>query len=536
MKITIEAFSGASRALDPLKLRDDVGVDARNMTNDRSNLRPWKAPTQVATVPASPARKTIYRMGRDVPSDSTYWLSWTTVVDAIRAFNEEDTTERTIFTGSGTPKWTNNVIGLATSPYPTAVRELGVPAPTTTHLVAIDTDGPDGTAEDVFTVVTFVNDLGEEGAPGPVSAKVTVKPGALLDVTSLPAAPAGAYGLTHKRVYATKVGEATTDFYLAAEVTIATTAVTIDLGDLNDVLQTGEYDMPPADGHSLIELWNEFAAMISGKAVRFCEVGTIYAWPEGYRMPVGDKPVALGKFDQNILVLTTGQPYLITGQAPDAMSSAPISLDQSCVSKQSVVGFGFAVVWASPDGLWAMSSSGPVNLTDGLLTSEDWLALNPSTLVGVRHDGRYFGFFNDGSQKGFIIDPAKPQGITFLDTGYTAAFRDSITDSLYVLDTGGSIKKWDAGSGVLSAVFKSKIFHQAQPTTFGAAQVLASAYTGVTLKVWADGTLRYTRTVTGRKAFRLPQGFKANDWQFEITTQSPVSALLVASTLRELDA
>lgn len=43
------------------------------------------------------------------------------------------------------------------------------------------------------------------------------------------------------------------------------------------------------------------------------------------------------------------------------------------------------------------------------------------------------------------------------------------------------------------------------------------------------------RAVTSGKAFRMRQGFTANDWQFEITTKGPVSALLVANDLRELD-
>lgn len=537
MKLTITGFVGANPAKDAMTLPDVVGVDARNMKRTRGGLMPWRVPLQVATVPASPARKTLYRMGRDVANDASYWLSWTTVVDCIRSFNPTDTTERTIFTGSGTPKWTNNVLGLASPPYPTATRELGVPPPTTTHLVALNTDGPDGTAEDVFTVVTFVNELGEEGAPGPVSAKITVKPGALLNLSSLPAAPGGAYGITHKRIYATKVGEAVTDFFLAAEVGVAVSTATIDLGNLNDVLLTGDFDMPPADGHSLIELWNQMAAMLSGKAVRFCAEGYIYAWPEGFQMPVGDTPVALAKFDQTLLVLTTGQPYIITGQSPDAMSSAPVALEQSCVSKSSVVGFGFVACWASPDGLWAMGSGGPRNLTAEFFTAEDWRALNPASLIGCKNEGLYYGFFNDGSQRGFIVDPANPAGIVMLDTGYTAAFRDSITDAMYLLAPSGAVVKWDAGATLMTATFKSKVFHQATPMLFSAAQVIATDYTGVVVKVYADGVLRHTRTVTKRAPFRLPTGYQATDWQVEVSSQSPkpITAVLLATSMRELD-
>ena len=47
----------------------------------------------------------------------------------------DDTTERTYCTGSGTPKWTSNAIGLTGGPpYPQATRELSVPTPTTPAL------------------------------------------------------------------------------------------------------------------------------------------------------------------------------------------------------------------------------------------------------------------------------------------------------------------------------------------------------------------------------------------------------------------
>lgn len=533
-RLVISGFSGANLALKPRQLPDAVGVIAQNMKRTRGDLRPWLTTLNVATVPVSPQRKTIYRMGRDTVSDTNYWLSWSTVVDCIRHFNAADTTERTIFTGSGTPKWTNNVIGLAGAPYPTATRELGVPPPATTHTVTINTDGPSGTAEDVFTVVTFVNDLGEEGSPGPVSAKVTVKPGAILNVSSLPAAPAGAYGITAQRIYATKVGDSSTDFFFAKEVPIATASTTIDLGALNDALTTTDYDMPPAGGHSLVELWNGMAAMLTGKAVRFCEAFFVYAWPQGYEMPVGDTPVGLGVFDQNLLVLTTGRPYLITGQTPDAMSLAPIPLLQACIAKQSIVSTGHEVVWASPDGLFAVGSAGPRNLLAGVMTRDDWQALNPSSIVGVVHEGMYLGFYNDGSKKGFIVDPSNPGGITFLTTGYDAVFRDTVNDHLYVL-AGANVAKFDAGASAMTATFKSKVFHFPQATLFTAAKVIADTFDTVTIKFYADGVLRKTKTVTSKKPFRLPQGYRPTEWQVEGSTKSPIDAIVLADSVGELE-
>lgn len=126
--ITIEGFLGENRAIHAKLLNDKVGTLSNNQKPGRGDLRPWKAPATVSTVPGG--RNTIYRMGRDVSSDANYWLAWPAVVHAMRGFETDDTTERTYYTGDGAPKVTDNTIALSGGVYPSASRPLGVPAPT----------------------------------------------------------------------------------------------------------------------------------------------------------------------------------------------------------------------------------------------------------------------------------------------------------------------------------------------------------------------------------------------------------------------
>ena len=44
-------------------------------------------------------------------------------------------------------------------------------------------------------------------------------------------------------------------------------------------------------------------------------------------------------------------------------------------------GFGHGVVWACPDGLAYFGDNGVSLLTAGIMTKEDWQAINPKTLV-----------------------------------------------------------------------------------------------------------------------------------------------------------
>ena len=69
-------------------------------------------------------------------------------------------------------------------------------------------------------------------------------------------------------------------------------------------------------------------------------------------------------------------------------------------------------------------------------------------------------------------------------------------------------------------------------TSVDAAQVKAAGT--VTARFYADNVLRHTQTVTNENPFRLPAGFLANEWQFELEGTAEVFSLAVAETMREL--
>jgi hypothetical protein len=101
--ITITGFNGSNQAVEPVQLPESVGQHMQNAYPGLGDLRALNNHLTVATVPTSPQRNTIRRMGRDVASDSLYWLGWSAVVNATTGFGA-DTTERTYYTGDGTPK------------------------------------------------------------------------------------------------------------------------------------------------------------------------------------------------------------------------------------------------------------------------------------------------------------------------------------------------------------------------------------------------------------------------------------------------
>jgi hypothetical protein len=529
--LRLSGFQGAIKALHPKLLPENVGVSSVNQRPGRGDLRPLRAPLTVASVPAG--RNTIYRMGRDVVSDTDYWLSWTGVVHAVRGFSADDTTERTYFTGDGEPKWTDNTKALATAPYPTSARTLGVPKPGTA-LTAVASGGTSTNADTRYYTYTYVTDIGEESAPADPSQQLDCKLDDTVTLTGFATPPAGNYGITLMRVYRTASGTTGSDFLFLRELPVGTANTTDDNRDLGEVLPTTYWDAPPADLKWLTGLWNGMLAGISGKAVRYSEPYTPYAWPKKYEVTMPDStPVALAVFGQTLLILTTTKPRLAMGGDPASMDDQAVEFEQACLSARSTVSLGHGVVWAAPDGLAYMGSSGPRIITQGILSRDDWQAMKPETIIGARYEGAYLGFYNDGGGvKGFLIDPVSPQGIYYLDFGGAATYLDTVTDGFYLLD-GLNIKKWDAGSN-LTALFRSKEFRMPQPTVaFACAEVVADVYP-VTFRLYADGALKHTQTVTSREPFRLPSGYRANDYQVELQTQSPVQMVTLAHSMKEL--
>ncbi|MBH2008284.1 MAG: hypothetical protein I8H71_01155 [Xanthomonadaceae bacterium] len=558
MRLLIQGFKGENRALHPKLLPDAVGTLSRNQNPVRGDLRPWRAPLLVATVPAG--RASIYRMGRDVASDSDYWLSWTGVVHAVRGFIGDDPSERTYYTGDGVPKWTDNTIALGSAPFPTAWRQLGVPRPTGQMIVATATAGTSTTSETRYYTYTFVTSLGEESAPAPVSAAWYGPDDSTLTLSNIGTPPSGAFTIDRVRIYRTQSGQTgATEFFFLREIGAGLTSSLDDRRALGEVLPTDGWLPPPADLHDLTGMWNGMVAAISGNAVRYAVAYKTYAWPVAFEtLPPDAKPVSLAVFGQRLLVLTTGKPVLVSGTSPDSLDEQPLEIGQSCVAPRATVAFGHGVAWACPDGLAFFGEGGARLLTAGLLTREDWQAMNPETMVAGVYEGAYLCFFDDadGIRRGFLIDPTAPQGLYFLDKGYKAVYFDALQDALYVLDTDGKISKWDAGAALMTARFVTKTFGLPAPASFSWAKVLADAYP-VEIKVnafelhsseiaahiaafpgrcVAHGTgVQFTLNAAGPGAFRLP-AFPARAWQFELSGQNAVQALGVAQSIEEMKA
>lgn len=407
-----------------------------------------------------------------------------------------------------------------------------------------------------YYAITHVTGWGEESAP---SEPVKVEEGHFnLPHLTFPNDDLTRQNITHRRIYRVVAGETGAAFMFVKEVPISDTEFTDYVGgdDLGGVLVTAGWAEPPDDLAGLVSVQGGFMAGFSGKQVCFSEPYAPYAWPGRYRRSLSHTPLAIGAVGNAVIVATDGQPAVYEGAHPDEMIPRTLDANQACVSAESLVKVPGGVIYASPDGLFYVTPSAQkespswMNLTgeeEGkitLLSKEDWEALSPGTMVGVVYDGRYYGFYDSdgaGTYKALVINPkALSRGLrTDQDVGGVdhakVAFSDLDTDTLYLVDRIGRIIKWDDNAGSpMTSTWKSKVFPMTKPLNLGWLQVRASYPGTVTVKVYGGGVLRATKAVTNDIPVRLPGGFLADEWEFEITSTIAWKELVAASSMAEL--
>ena len=421
---------------------------------------------------------------------------------------------------------------------------------------------------DTSYVYTFVSAFGEEGPPSPASTVITTDDNMTVAISGLETSTAKSNtNLVKKRIYRSNTGSNTTQFQFVGEVTLATATFTDSSknNELAEVIPSTDWIAPPDDDTSLypdgpmkglIPLQNGVFAGFTGNRICFSEPYQPHAWPANYRIGIEEKIVGIKATSNGLIVGTESTPYLITGSDPSAMVAIKIETAEACLSKRSMVDMGEVVVFAGPDGLMAASGVTVRNLTETLITAEQWQAnYYPSTITGFYWQGRYVGFFNTGSGFGGFIFDFRDETTALTNLDASALIRGGFTDpddnELYII-VGNKIKKFQGSSTSLTYNWKSKEYAVARPTSMGFAKVDAESYP-VTIKVYGDNSVIYHATIaTSGSAFsvtgttpsfssaaitepmvRLPASVH-NTFAIEVITDKIVNEVCIGENIAEL--
>lgn len=419
-------FLGIAPKVATHLLENDQAETAKDVNLWSQGLRPLGGlGTGAALDKASGDIQTLFRYDSD-------WLCWTQDVNAVFGPIANDTLEKLYFTGTDKPRVTTNAlwdVGTPGTSVPPSSYILGIPAPTSAPVAVAD--GAGNITGDVVWVMTFVRKYSdstiEESAPSPVSNSLT---GAAnkFDVT-LPdgtMATATDYGITHKRLYRSTAGGA---YLFVTEQTFATTTYEDNLAvaSLGDAIETAAYLPPPDDMVGLIALPNGILAGFKGNNVYLSEPYRPHAYPLLNQYAANDQIVGLGNVGTTVVVITSGPVYIGRGVDPRAYSFTRRPGSYACTSKRSIASSDFGVLWSTPRGM-AICDGVSVDLaTKPFITKREWEAsFYPSTIHGVVHDGRYYGWFSSGTD----ADGVKVGGGFVLDRG-EAAFLTTLSDYSY---------------------------------------------------------------------------------------------------------
>lgn len=475
--IKVDSFSGVSPRTGVSRLEDNQAQIASNTKLQSGEIRPWYREVFVQVADVFDA-DTLYKMPG--VTNQHRWLTWGTDVDIVAAPNSDFQDYRHYYTGDGTPKktsWNDSELGTLSFDYPRGYYELGTPAPITGP--SVSSAGGSGTAETrayVFTVVTQLGGVLEESAPSPPTLVTTFETGATVTVGGWTALPVGNYNFVARRIYRAVTGANSVVYKFVAEILLSTTSYADSLTavQLGPELESLNYDVPPDDLKGLVMMANGILAGFSGNTVYFSEPYIPHAWPANYTLSTEYDIVGLGVFGNTLVVLTTKNPYLITGTHPAVMSQEKLSMPYSCVSKRSITYDQMGVLYASPYGLVSIGPGTQEIITTPLMTTAEWQKLNPTSMTSVLYGNLYLGFYTSGVTRNCIVLARGDfPAMTTMTFPASAVFADREDGSLYaVSSTDDKIYQLDADTA--SAVpfeWKSKRFVYGSPINFACFQV-----------------------------------------------------------------
>ena len=550
MRISTKAFTGMMPRVEPHLLPPSGAQQAVNTKLWSGSIGTFREPGFVANLAKVGTVKTIYRFGKHLDDDTRQWFHWLNDTDVTRGPIPDDTQERTYYTEAGQPPMvTDATMATANGLMPSASYRLGIPAPTMPAAVTVTPgSNPDDTLErqNCRLAYTFVSGWGEEGPPNAVSEAFNATTGDTINVVSMEGPPTGQYNITHKRLYISAVdanGTAVLRFWKEISAGETSYSAELDLTLLGEALPENPLIPPPESLFGLMAHPGGFLIGFVDQQVYRSETFKPYGWP--YFSPVADDIVGGAVSGQATIICTKGSTYLAT-QA-DPITFTPVRLDgfQPCSSKRSIAVLSGGVVYASPDGLVAVSEAGLTVITEQLLTRDQWQAYNPASMMTVVHDDRAFIFFDNGVKKGSLILDKGPDGLSLIETTIhaTAAYVDERRDELFLVVEQGKVHKWEGGAGHLVATYTSRKFIVERPQNLGAAMVIADAYPvtftfRATIKA-ADGTdkqVSFTKTVLNGRPFRMPGNYRAREYEYTTSGTKTVKEVVIASTLGNITA
>lgn len=536
--IELTQFGGMAPSIEPRVLADNLATDAFNTGFESGSLgeSTTTAVPSAAFSSLSPLCQSILR-----PANSETRLQFSNSTSGVAfasLLSVADKWGRVYFTTATGPRYTvaDNYVknGMTLNPvsYRLGVKQPAYQVTVGTPLIA-EQEGVVADSVWVAYVYTYVDQYGHEGPPSTPSTRVQL-PTNLGFSTRLTFASESLSEFpisgAMRRIYRAAFDGSSSEWQFIGDVPIAMPIWddTVPLGTEGEAMVSADWAPPPTGIQHMTPVASNFVAGFLDHYLCYSETLLPHAWPEAYRFPLKYRIVGLASTQNGLLVATTGKPYWCFGADP--ATAVPVELDANhpCLSARSIVDMGGYVVYASYDGLVAVSGNDVKVITTAFVDRKTWLSnFYPSNMVAFGHEGRYV--FSVGSSW-WSFDPTDGGGFVKLNlsavspTNLRQAYYDAYRDTTVLLGPNGQAFDIVSGAGG-DFHWQSRIF-STTPCSFGAARILATRYP-VTLEVIADGVGR-TYTAADSRPFRLAAGRRVTEWQFKVSAASGTRITSVA--------
>lgn len=351
------------------------------------------------------------------------------------------------------------------------------------------------------------------------------------------------------------------------------------------------WEPPPVGLQGMISLPNGCLVGFIGNQVVYSEPYQPHAWPYSYGTDY--EVVGIAAFGNTVVACTAGSPHVLSGLEPDGVTVERDDRIWPCMSKRSVISSDGGVLYASIHGMIHVGPNGSRTWSESLFTREEWSPLNPASMVSGVTDGRVFVSYSPslGSPKILIFHDGG-LALTAASIPTTDLYSDPRNGRMYVVNEAG-IYEWNAeGSKLIPYTWKSKEFTLPTPVNLACAKVDFSefftaedqaaaeaehladraanqaritardvtcafnsfAYNKVVevngddlinprnpddlrtmvFTLYVNRKVRFTKRVTSDDPFRLPAGYKSDNYAVRVYGTVRVRSIKLADTMLEL--
>lgn len=317
----------------------------------------------------------------------------------------------------------------------------------------------------------------------------------------------------------------------------------VDEGDdryLGWTLTSTTWTAPYPDMKMLTVLPNGVFAASRDRTIYFSEPYRPYAWPDIYAQTLPFEVVGLRAFEGQLLVVTSGDPYMVSGAHPEGMTQQRVTASSAAVAEWGVSEVAGRPAYASRDGIVLIEGTrASLDFSRNFWTPELWRQKYGSRLPSIKlvsYNDALLGLFDSGD--GFVLhyDEQQPHMVEFSETG-GYPFTIPGSSAVYLARPTGvvSVVGLD-GAAPRNYVWHSKEFTLPANTSFAACKIVIEGSTTITL--YADGVQYHQAAVAsaglGEAYLRLPSYGRYLRFSLKLEGTGVVRSVELAHSIAEM--